>query len=79
MNFTLLMHPSLQCSASADYWVMALIRSYLLELRLMRFPQLNRVSRCQEESGNVTNVGGPTDISTDIDGKARDKVRETGS
>ena len=56
-----------------------LIRSYLLELKLMRFHQFNRVLRCQEESGNVTNVGGPTDISTDIDGKARDKVRETGS
>jgi hypothetical protein len=37
----------------------------------MRFPKFNRVLRCQEESGNVTNVGGPTDISTDIDGKAR--------
>ena len=43
-----------------------LIRSYLLELKLMRFPQLNRVSKCQEESGNVTNVGDVTDISTDI-------------
>ena len=32
----------------------------------MRFPKFNRVLRCQEESGNVTNVGGPTDISTDI-------------
>jgi len=43
-----------------------LIRSYLLELKLMRFHQFNRVSRCQEESGEVTNVGDVTDISTDI-------------
>ena len=43
-----------------------LIRSYLLELKLMRFPQLNRVSRCQEESGEVANVGLVTDILTDI-------------
>ena len=56
-----------------------LIRSYLLELKLMLFPQLNRVSRCQEESGNVTNVGDVTDISTEIDGKARDRVCKTGS
>jgi hypothetical protein len=41
----------------------------------MRFPQFNRLLRCQEESGEVTNVGDVTDISTDIDGKARDKVR----
>ena len=32
----------------------------------MRFPQFNRVSRCQEESGEVTNVGLVTDILTDI-------------
>ena len=56
-----------------------LIRSYLLELKLMRFPQFNRVPRYQEESGNVTNVGDVTDISTDIDGKARDNVCQTGS
>jgi hypothetical protein len=45
----------------------------------MRFHQFNRVSRCQEESGNVTNVGDVTDISTDIDGKAPDTVLPTGS
>jgi len=32
----------------------------------MRFAQFNRVSRCQEESGEVTNVGLVTDIFTDI-------------
>ena len=49
----------------------------------MRLPQFNRVSRCQEESGNVTNVGDVTDISTDIDGKARvtssKRVRDVGT
>jgi hypothetical protein len=35
--------------------------------------------RCQEESGEVTNVGDVTDISTDIDGTARDSVCQTGS
>jgi len=43
-----------------------LIRSYLLELKLMRFHQFNRVLRCQEESGEVTNGGLVTDIFTDI-------------
>ena len=43
-----------------------LIRSYLLELKLMRFPQFNRLLRCQEESGEVTNIGLMTDIFTDI-------------
>ena len=41
----------------------------------MRLPHFNRLLRYQEESGNVTNVGDVTDISTDIGGKARDKVR----